>query len=149
MMKENLFEILLNLFEKTITHIKENNLYEDERNNSSNDEPIANAFPKNPESTLIVKKASPNSLRIYNEDEMLQFTKSSYQFWIRFTSWGIVEQGVLELVLHQLLLSKEPVIKLDDLKVSIRNAVANILDSDQLAYLDLVLYQREDGLLPN
>lgn len=149
-MKDNLFTMLLDLFEKALVDIKE-------KNSALDHVETVDLEPRNTEldllksssSSMVIKPASGQSMRIYTEDETVKLTKTSYQFLVRLSSWGVVSQELLELILHQLNLSKEPVITLDELKWSIRKALEHILDANQLAYLDLVLYHKEDGLLPN
>ena len=142
-MKDNLFAMLINLFEKTLTHIKENTEQLD-----SFVEPGLE-FLNQSESSLVINTAGENAIRIYTEAETLKFTKSSHQFLVQLSNFGVVSQEILELVIHQLSLSKEPIVTLNELKWAIRKAVSNILDFDQLAYIDLVLYQKEDGILPH
>ena len=143
-MKENIFEILLRLFEKTIIHLK-NGV---EQTTPKLEKPNADML-KDPTTSLIIKKPRPDSIRVYSREETLKLTKASFQFLVRLSEWGVVSREIIELVLHQLSLSKESVIGLDDLKWTIRKSLANVIDLEQLAFLDLVLYQKEYGTLPH
>lgn len=144
-MKDNLFEMLIQLFEKALTHVKETS--EDKAPQKPGDDLFAGMGDDN--TSLILGNASHESTRVYHEEETKKFTSASHQFLMRFCAMKLVSQEVMELILHQLSLSKDPVISLSELKWSIRKAVSNILDFEQLAYLDLVLYQKEDGILPH
>ena len=114
-MKENIFEILLRLFEKTIIHLK-NGV---EQTTPKLEKPNADML-KDPTTSLIIKKPRPDSIRVYSREETLKLTKASFQFLVRLSEWGVVSREIIELVLHQLSLSKESVIGLDDLKWTIR-----------------------------
>jgi uncharacterized protein Smg (DUF494 family) len=149
-MKDSLFELLLDLFEKTITQLQERY-------------PLA--IPSEPEveassvglvapvigqkATLqmaLIQSASQGSFRVLSPDERMRLTKSSYQLLERMSSWGIVSSDVMELILNRLMFSDSRFIQLQETKWTIRSTLAPTLDSEQLAFLDLVLYQKENGL---
>ena len=145
-MKDNLFEMLLTLFEKTLTQLKENhasmNLDEAGRESSGGTDVSmhASAYPS------FIKAPHPDSIRVFTDNEQIKLTKASYQFLMRLASWGVLAPDLLEMILNQLIFSDSRFVSLQETKWTIRNTLANSLDAEQMAFLDLVLYQKEDGL---
>lgn len=143
-MKDSLFEFLLSLFEKTIIQLKEK-----ARSNLLKDEVLAIDQPtakKVGVEVQILKAAAPQSMRVFTQDEQLKLTKASYQFLMRIASLGIIDSHAMELVINRLLFSDSRFVSLQETKWTIRNTLAQNLDSEQLAFLELVLYFKEDGL---
>ena len=58
----------------------------------------------------------------------------------------MLASDVFELIMNQLIFSESRFVTLQETKWSIRNTLANSLDAEQLAFLDLVLYHKEDQL---
>jgi uncharacterized protein Smg (DUF494 family) len=150
-MKESLFEMLLTLFETTILRLKEA---------STTDSSLAVAVEnkinkalkqeRNGEDVyhlMVLKDAQPKANRVFTLEEQMKLTKSSHQFMVRMLSLGIISQQLLELVIHRLLLSDSDVVSLQETKWTIRSLLADKLSTVQLAYLDLVLYDKEDGIV--
>ena len=144
-MKDNLFEMLLNLFEKTLTQLKESHAL-----NSASDEEDkqvdVHGSSQMGKSLTFVKAAHCDSIRVFTYDEQMKLTKASYQFLMRVASWGVLASDVFELIMNQLIFSESRFVTLQETKWSKRNALANSLDAEQLAFLDLVLYHKEDQL---
>ena len=141
-MKDNLFEILLSLFEKTLTQLKETHASTTINDNDRDKQADA------PSGTNVafLNSPSPGSTRVFTHEERTKLTKASYQFLIRMFSWGIMARDVFELILNQLLLSDSRFVTLQETKWTIHNTLADSLDAEQLAFLDLVLYHKEDEL---
>ena len=76
----------------------------------------------------------------------MKLTKASYQFLMRVALWGVLAPDVLELIINQLIFSESRFVTLQETKWTIRSTLANSLDAEQLAFLDLVLYHKEDEL---
>ena len=144
-MKDNLFEMLLNLFEKTLTQLKENHTLSS--NNALDHEKQADDQASNSdEKTAFIRAASDHSIRVFTEVEQMKLTKASYQFLMRMSTSGVLSSDVLELNLNQLIFSDSRFVSLQETKWTIRNTLSNNLDAEQLAFLDLVLYHKEDEL---
>jgi Smg protein len=141
-MKDNLFEMLLNLFEKTLTQLKESHMSANDRSQQVDDE----LSPKEAAEAVFVRSARSNSVRIFSEHEQVKLTKASYQFLVRIASWDIFSPELFESIINQLSFSDSRFVLLQETKWTIRNTLANSLDAEQLAFLDLVLYHKEDGL---
>ena len=141
-MKDNLFEMLLTLFEKTLTQLKENHASTSE--SDIDREKQAGASPETHAS--FIKSAHSDSIRVFTFDEQMKLTKASYQFLMRVALWGILAPDVLELIINQLIFSESRFVTLQETKWTIRSTLANSLDAEQLAFLDLVLYHKEDEL---
>ena len=141
-MKDNLFEMLLTLFEKTLTQLKESHasMSSDEANKDSQATSNAQAYPS------FIKPAHPDSIRVFTDFEQIKLTKASYQFLMRLALWGVLAPDLLELILNQLIFSDSRFVSLQETKWTIRSTLANSLDAEQMAFLDLVLYQKEDEL---
>lgn len=144
MVKDNLFEMLLSLFEKTLTQLKETHLANE--SNKQADSTQADTAPVYNTDLIYVKSANPIATRVYTDDEQLKLTKASYQFLMRIASWGILDQDMHEVIMNQLIFSDSPYVSLQETKWSIRHTMAKRLDAQQLAFLDLCLYHKEDGL---
>ncbi|STX29988.1 Uncharacterized protein conserved in bacteria [Legionella beliardensis] len=146
-MKDNLLELLMNFFEKSLSKLTrgqtENNTTTDITANNESDD---NELESNENSALIIRAARNTSIRIFTAHEQIKFTKASYQFLTRMLLWGIIASETLELVINQLSNSESRFVTLQETKWTIRNLLAENLDESQLAFLDLVLYQKEDKL---
>ena len=146
-MKDNLLELLMNFFEKSLSKLTrgqtENNTTTDITATNESDD---NELESNENSALIVRAARNTSIRIFTANEQIKFTKASYQFLTRMLLWGIIASETLELVINQLSNSESRFVTLQETKWTIRNLLAENLDESQLAFLDLVLYQKEDKL---
>ena len=145
-MKDNLFEMLLTLFEKTLTQLKENHASTNNNDTEHEQQADIQGSSKTGTHASFIKSAQDDSIRVFTSDEQLKLTKASYQFLMRVASWGLVTPDVLELIINQLLLSESRFVTLQETKWTIRNTLANSLDAEQLAFLDLVLYHKEDEL---
>lgn len=146
-MKDNLFEMLLNLFEKTLSQLKERQGSTTKNEMDREKQTDVQETPHVEAEMAFIKSANRDSMRVFTRDEQLKLTKASYQFLMRIASWGIVAQDVFELVLNQLIFSDSRFVSLQETKWTIRNTLASSLDAEQLAFLDLVLYHKEDELL--
>ncbi len=146
-MKDNLFEMLLNLFEKTLTQLKEKHA-STHKDDIDREKQAETQGSVNVETDVaFVKSSHRDSMRVFTYDEQMKLTKASYQFLMRMSSWGIVSPDVFELILNQLSFSESRFVSLQETKWTIRNTLASSLDAEQLAFLDLVLYHKEDELL--
>lgn len=145
-MKDNLFELLLSLVEKTLSQLKE----KQQLLNTSNDG-FAIENNKEPKKVSVevqmLKDASPTSSRVFTHDERLKFTRASYQFLARLSSLGVISSGALELVINRLYFSESRFVSLQETKWTIRNTLASTLNSNQMAFLELILYSKEDGFV--
>ncbi len=144
-MKDSLFEMLLNLFEKTLTQLKEKHV--STSSNSMDREKAVETLTSH--SAAHIKSARPGSIRVFTREEQSKLTKASYQFLMRLLSWGLVASDVFELILNQLLLSESRFVGLQETKWTIRHTLSDTWDTEQLAFLDLVLYHKEDELSLN
>lgn len=155
-MKETLFEMLLTLFETTLHRLAEVSNPENQHLPAAHDNktdvkthPLIRheKTPHDLYQVLLVKDASPDSMRIYSLDEQFKLSKASYQFLMRLNSWGIISRDVMELIIHRLMLSDSHIVSLQETKWIIRSLLGENLSFDQLAYLDLVLYHKEDAIV--
>jgi Smg protein len=141
-MKDSLFEMLMNFFEKSLSQLKENNSTTD----ASPEEPDLWDVSTLENRTLTLKAPQETAMRVFTDDEKMKFTKASYQFLTRLLLWGIIAPETMELVINQLIFSESRFVTLQETKWTIRNTLAENLSASQLAFLDLVLYQKEDKL---
>ena len=146
-MKDSLFEMLMHFFEKSLAQLKESKTTNTNNNNeNSQDIDDLNDTSTLESQAIFVKPAQSTALRVFTDDEKLKFTKASYQFLTRMMVWGIIAPETLEIIINQLIFSESRFVTLQETKWTIRNTLAENLDAAQLAFLDLVLYQREDEL---
>ncbi|HHF7346150.1 DUF494 family protein [Legionella feeleii] len=144
-MKDSLFEMLMNFFEKSLSQLKESTTSATPNENGQDDSDVYETSSIESR-TVVIKAAQDTAMRVFTADEKMRLTKASYQFITRLMSWGIVESETLEIIINQLLFSESRFVTLQETKWTIRNTLAENLDAAQLAFLDLVLYQKEDEL---
>lgn len=144
-MKDSLFEMLMNFFEKSLSQLKESTTSATPSENEQDDSDVYETSSIESR-TVVIKAAQDTAMRVFTADEKMRFTKASYQFITRLMSWGIVESETLEIIINQLLFSESRFVTLQETKWTIRNTLSENLDAAQLAFLDLVLYQKEDEL---
>ncbi len=141
-MKDNLFELLLNLFEQSLTQLQKNH-----QSTDVDAEEMHNEEQLNPDdNSLYLRTAHKTSTRVFTYDEQMKLTKVSYQFLMKMNLLKVIDSDCLELVMNQLQFSDSRIVTLQETKWAIRSILANNLNEDQLAFLDLVLYQSEDKL---
>jgi uncharacterized protein Smg (DUF494 family) len=148
-MKESLFEILLNLFEKTLIQLKEKHQI-DTKISNAHDSVAANTELHENKSIAqlqFVRSSSPDAVRIFTKEEQTKLTKPSLQLLVRMVSLGVLHGGLFELILNRLLLSESRIVSLQETKWTIRHTLAETLNVEQLAFLELILYHNEDGSL--
>ncbi|MDI1352017.1 MAG: DUF494 family protein [bacterium] len=139
-MKDNLFEMLLNLFEKSLTQLQKSHRSIDPDSLELNEDEILNADHQ----VLHIKSPQAKSARVMTYDEQMKLTKASYQFLMRMKLWNVLDAQIFELVMNQLQCSESRIITLQETKWTIRSILATDLNEKQLAFLDLVLYRTED-----
>lgn len=142
-MKDNLFEMLLNLFEKSLTQLQKShkNAEHDAIEQPTEEESITAE-----EQMLHLKLQQPTSSRIFTYEEQMKLTKASYQFLVRMKLWNVMNEQSFEMIMNQLQLSESRIVTLQETKWTIRTVLASTLNEEQMAFLDLVLYQTEDEL---
>lgn len=101
------------------------------------------------EQTLFLKETPTQSIRIFTSEECQKLSKASYQFLIRLIQMEVIASETIEIIINQLLFSDSRFVSLQETKSVIRNALMDDLSHHQLAFLDLLLYQKEDGVLLN
>jgi uncharacterized protein Smg (DUF494 family) len=143
-MKDNLFEMLMNLFETSLAQLQQSQ--KALANNASTELAGLNSDEQSVEMKFI-KTAQNTSTRIFTYEEQIKLSKASYQFLKRMRLWGILDAAMFELVLNQLDFSDSYIVTLEETKWTIRTVMSNFLSEDQMTFLDLVLYQKEDELI--
>lgn len=159
-MKDNLLEMLLTLFEQTLTQLEEAYIPEipkelkevkelkelKDLNESTNVEVSSTTGKKTTLEMLWFRSADAQSVRVFTPEEQMKLTCASHQFLKRLGRLGVLSSDVMEFVINRLMFSESRFVNLQETKWAVRNTLAETLPSDQLAFLDLVLYQKEDGL---
>lgn len=143
-MKDTLFEMLMSFFEKSISQLKECSEAGLIPADNALSEPMDLSTIES--RTLILQSAKDTSMRIFTQAERLKLTKASYQFLSRLILLNIITTDTMELIINKLSFSDSPYVSLLETKWTIRNLLSESLEPEQLAFLDLVLYQREDEL---
>lgn len=157
MKDSSLFDLLLDLFERTIAQLKERYPQVAE---ASEAQAVSEEHLKSTELFVIpnkkavvhmalVQPASGKSFRVFTTDERVRLTKMGHQFLHRLVGWGVVSPDMMELILNRLMFSDSHLISLSEVKWTVRNTLAPTLDEEQLAFLDLVLYDKEHGVTVN
>ena len=107
---------------------------------------LSSVEKKNVLQLALIREPSASGIRIFTHEERMKLTKASYQFLKRMGDLQIVTPELRELIINRLLFSESRFVDLQETKWTIRNTLAERLLPEQLAFLDMVLYQREDGL---
>ncbi len=150
-MKNSWFDLMLHFFEQTITHLKKQQ-DANHTNVSAPDELVALDESREALSKVVrvqveqLKSPQACSMRVFTPGEQIKLTKASHQFLVRMASWGVVSSETLELIINRLIFSESRIVSLKETKWTVRQTLANGLNVDQVALLDLVLYQKEDRL---
>jgi uncharacterized protein Smg (DUF494 family) len=143
-MKDNLFELLLSLFETSMTQIQESLPPVSQELSDSIDE--EKELAQQEHEILFIKESEHQSTRVFTYEEQVKLTKSSHQFLIRLKSLGVIDEYFFEAVINQLEQSDSHIVTLRELKWTVRTVLSTHLDEKQLAFLDLVLYHQEDNV---
>lgn len=138
-LKSNLFDLLLQMFEQSLTNIKS-----PASSKSQEDEDNARPYAHHMSDLLPLNE---HSIRVLNHFEHYRLTKPCYQFLLRMHKLGILNDAEREEVMNQLLFSDSRYITLDEIKWMIRSVLSQGMDTKNLAFLDLVLYHQEDETL--
>lgn len=149
-MNDSLFTLLLSLFEKTLALLQEQPVLDNEAVSAevispSVEEPV---LPSRVVCIQVEQLNTPKeqSTRVFTPTEQMKLTKASHQFLMRMSSWGLVAPETMELIINRLIFSESHIVSLQETKWTIRHALANGLNAQQLAFLELVLYQKEDHM---
>jgi len=149
-MKDNLLEMLLGLFKKTLTQLEESYVPgtpDTIESTQKTDLQVTSSEGKKKTLEMMWLKSQDNdSIRVLTPDEQMKLTKASQQFIKRLTRLGVVAPDSMELIMNRLLFSESRFVNLQETKWTIRNTLSENLDAEQLAFLDLVLYQKEDEM---
>lgn len=149
-MKDNLLEMLLSLFKKTLTQLEESYVPgtpdETESTQKTDLQVTSSEGKKKSLEMMWLKSQDNNSIRVLTPDEQMKLTKASQQFIKRLTRLAVVAPDTMELIMNRLLFSESRFVNLQETKWTIRNTLSESLNAEQLAFLDLVLYQKEDEM---
>ena len=145
-MKDNLLEMLMNLFETSLSQLQKNHQAIDEKQPEVTDGDEIEGHGQGIEAKYF-KSPQHESTRIFTYEEQTKLTKAGYQFLKRMKLWGMIDADILELVMNQVLFSDSHVVTLEEVKWTIRNVMVTFLTADQMTFLDLVLYHKEDELI--
>ena len=135
-MKENLFELLLNLFEKSLEQIKQGEFSADYLDNALEDELQGQDFSE----LIEINMPEKYSERIIIPEERIKITKAAYQFLTRLNLTDLISARHFEHIMNQVLFSESRIVNLEEMKWLTRNILENSLDDGQLELLDRVLF---------
>lgn len=149
-MSDSLFKLLLGLFEKTLAQLKEKPV-SDSTSVQTDSSPMPADMAATGTKIICLQVEQINapkqhSIRVFTPCEQMKLTKASYQFLTRMSSWGLVEPETMELIINRLFFSSARIVGLQESKWTVRQALLPRLSVEQLAFLDLVLYQGEDNI---
>lgn len=139
-MKDNLIELLFNLFEKSLNQLQKNL----ESNKTAEKEPPQIEQANTDVQFLYLNAGTDDGVRVLNYQERIKLTKASCQFLMRMKFWGVIHRDLFELVLNQLLFSDSGMVSLEESKWALRNLMAPRLNQEQMVFLDMILYQTKD-----
>ncbi len=138
-MKDNLFEMLLHLFERSLNQIQQTNPQLTPADENGDSESSSATVPDH----LYIKSRHEHSIRVLTYDEQVKLTNASQKLLIRLNLWNIIDSDTLETIIEQLSNSESHVVTLEETKWTIRNVLVPELSAKQIAFLDLVLHQAD------
>lgn len=139
-MKNSLIDILLSLFESALephnkTDNQENTLQEDFK-----------VIREGETTAEFVKSKNTDSLRVLSFEERIKLTKPAHQLLLQIYASEILPHDVIEVILNKLVEKNiDNYITYDDIKYIIKSTLKSEMDDKQLAIIDLLFYQKEDG----
>lgn len=137
-MKSSLFDILLSLFESAVSTDKKKSKLKTKNSTV--------AVVKNkPAQAEFIKTQNIKSMRVFNFYEQLKFSDDSLKLLMFLFNSEAIPYDLLELTVDKLLDSKANYVTFEQVKHKILSTLSEELDSEQLAFLDLLFYQKEDG----
>lgn len=142
-MKDNLFEMLLSLFETSLSQLQEDHKPSESESSEDATEEEHSAAD---EQIQHFKLQEQTSTRVFTYDEQVKLTKASYQFLMRMKLWKVIDGQTFEQIMDQVQFSDSRVVTLQETKWLIRSVMSSDLTEEQIAFLDMVLYQAEDEL---
>ena len=110
MKENNLLEMLLTLFEKTLTQLKEAYVPEmpdEAKAGQSTDLQVTSTEGKKKTFEMMwFRSADKDSMRVFTLEEEHKLTKASHQFLKRLERLGVLSSDVMELIINRLLFSE-------------------------------------------
>jgi uncharacterized protein Smg (DUF494 family) len=144
-MKNNLFEYLLDLMEKTLSQLH------DDKNRAETQTakvPAVSDSKKTVVKMQHLRSKSEKSLRVFTLPEQYKLTKASYQFINKLFMTGYVAPEIIELIINRLVFSESRFVSLAETKSTIWNTLVDVLDKEQLAFLEKIIYNEQyEGIL--
>jgi uncharacterized protein Smg (DUF494 family) len=137
-MNDNLMELLFDLVEKSLAQLKKNFMPDNTEQQDNKVDVTSLEEYKYP-----IKHK--NKVRIVTYQEQMKLTKLSYQFLLRMQALGIITEDAFENILDLLQSSHSRIVHLDETKWAIQKVLAQSLDDNQQAFLDLLLYHKENN----
>ncbi|MCA0402820.1 MAG: DUF494 domain-containing protein [Proteobacteria bacterium] len=139
-MKDSLIQLLMDFFTKSLSELGDSKkVIQDDKDDTESEANLENQ-------NVIIKHAKETSNRIFTEDERTKLTKASYQYLTQLLLAKVISTDSMEQVINQLLFSESRFVTVDETKWTVRHILSENLDAKQLAFLDLMLYQKEDKL---
>lgn len=145
-MKDNLLEKLMQLFDERLSKPTANKAPHLDRDTAS--------FPENwgalsniEDNSYYIKPTNKKSKRIFSPEERLKFTKKTYQFLEKLIQLDLIGERTFEMIVNQLLFSDSDYVKLHEAKWIIHHTLESSLTPQQLAFLNLILFDKEDCLV--
>lgn len=137
-MKNSLFDMLLSLFENSISTDKKNT-------SNNNDKSVFSVIKEQSITTKFIKSQNDKSTRIFNFNEKMKFSENCFQLLILLFNSAEISNDLLESVINRLINSKSDYVTFEQVKHAILSTLAQNITAEQLAFLDLLFYQKEDG----
>ncbi|MDX2346263.1 MAG: DUF494 family protein, partial [Legionella sp.] len=123
MKENNLLEMLLTLFEKTLTKLEAYVPETPEELTAGQTTDLQVTSTEGKKKTLEMmhfRAASEHSIRVFTLEEEQKLTRASHQFLKRLERLGVLSSDVMELIINRLLFSESRFINLQETKWTIR-----------------------------
>jgi hypothetical protein len=153
-MKKSLIEKLMRLFDQKLSTLsssasKENPTHQEHPHEDDPAEIVWGDIHRLEHNTVFIKDSHPASLRVLCHQERMKLSRQSLKFLQQLIHLDIIGEHTFELIMNQLLFSDSLVVSLQETKWVVNETLASSLDETQQAFLDLILYQQEDRLIPH
>lgn len=146
-MKDNLLEKLMELFNDSLSkRTKAAKSSDLDRNNVKDNAIDWNELSNIENNTYFIRESEKKSNRIPCLQEKIKLTSRSSRFLVQLHHMNIIGEKTFELILNQLVFSNSGFVTLNETKWVIFKTLESSLTENQLALLNLILYQKEDEI---
>lgn len=144
-MKQDWIDFFITLVEQHLNEIKKITLNDttilsnQESHPATEKEDVSNFFATENAYACCIKRPEPKSTRPIQMEEDARFSKPALQYLTQLRQAGNIDQNIIEIVIHELLLSNISCVSETDAKNALRNIIGKGSSIKDLAFLEFFL----------